>query len=435
MDKVRLREVIGRFHPFPIGIFLGVVFLICAGLAVSATYGYITLSSFRTQYLQNLGHEIAGALDAQARGPGRRNNPAFWQNLMDEKYHGLESSVAFISLLDQTGRILAGTGDRNAPAYTSPPGYFIGNGRSVYIFEQPVFGPRQSSAGMTPQVSGWRIRVALYTSITDFIRRQAIIQVLVTGAAILTLLVLSYFLLLTLNRFIELKSREQSERHLKALGAMSAALAHEIRNPLGAMKGLTQLVQEDLPEDHSAQTLMKTVVSEAERLEVLVSDLLNFARPKLPSLSKFDYEQLVHDVEAMLEPRLRENEKSLAVSVLTRPLIIHSDEHGLRQVLLNTLLNAIDFTPKGGRIILNVRRDENPKAVVTEIDDSGPGLGNQDPEELFEPFITTKTKGTGLGLAVSRQIIDALGGTIRLENLPGGGARCTIILGEREGDR
>lgn len=285
---------------------------------------------------------------------------------------------------------------------------------------------------MSAQISGWRVRVGLYTATADFIQRQAVIQVLVTSVAVLTLLVLAYYLLQMLQRFIELKNREQSEHHLTALGTMSAALAHEIRNPLGAMKGLTQLVQEDLPKDHGAQALMQTVVGEAERLEALVSDLLSFARPRQPSLNEFDYAHLLRDVKTMLEPKLQEADKSLELTVRPEPFMIHSDEHGLRQVLLNTLLNAVDFTPRGGKIILRARREEGGRTIVTEIDDSGPGIGDRDPEELFEPFVTTKTKGTGLGLAVSRRIVEGLGGTIRLDNLGAAGARCTIRLPERE---
>ncbi len=100
----------------------------------------------------------------------------------------------------------------------------------------------------------------------------------------------------------------------------------------------------------------------------------------------------------------------------------------MRQVLLNVLLNALDFTPQGGRVSIAVRAESSPKMVVVEVDDSGPGIGGRDPEELFEPFVTTKVQGTGLGLAVSKQIVEGLGGTIKLANLPAGGARCTISL-------
>jgi nitrogen-specific signal transduction histidine kinase len=98
---------------------------------------------------------------------------------------------------------------------------------------------------------------------------------------------LGFYFARTLKQLLLLKSREESEQHLATLGEMSATLAHEIRNPLGAMRGLTQAVTEDLPEDHASQDLMQTVIQEAERLEQLVTDLLVFARPAKPRLSHF----------------------------------------------------------------------------------------------------------------------------------------------------
>ena len=220
------------------------------------------------------------------------------------------------------------------------------------------------------------MRIGLYTSDADYIHRQAAIQIAVTVAAILMLSLLTFALLRTLRRFLTLRAREQSERHLKSLGSMAAVLAHEIRNPLGAMKGLTQLAQEEIPRDHSTQALMKTVVNEAERLEKLVSDLLSFAQPRQSDLHEFDYMQLITDVRSLLEPKISGGWKTIGGGRGSGPLRIRSDEDGLRQVLLNVLLNAIDFSPPEGTVILRVKLSKSPKELVTEIEDSGPGIGD-----------------------------------------------------------
>jgi two-component system sensor histidine kinase HydH len=211
---------------------------------------------------------------------------------------------------------------------------------------------------------------------------------------------------------------------------MAASLAHEIRNPLGAMKGLTQLAQEDLPPDHRTQDLMKTVVTEAERLEKLVSDLLSFARPRKPQISDFDLGQLVFEVREMLRLQAEERRISLMVEPSAGSLPIRSDPDGLRQVLLNILLNALHASPEEGRVTLAARRDGVSGQVLIEVSDNGPGLQGTEPEELFQPFTTTKAQGTGLGLAISRRIVTSLGGTISLTDREGGGARCTIRLGD-----
>ena len=427
MNKAPWKNITVRFGKFPIGAFLLAVILVCGVLAATSAYGCYTLMRLRSEYLQNRARDIAAAIDSRARGPGRRHSPELWQSLIDEHSADPGSSFAYISLIDQSGSILAGRSaiENAAPVYS--PGFAFVNGFKIFVFDFPLTAVSRNPSGNQSQIAGWRLQVGLYTDSADFIRRHAVIQAVVTGIAILTLLALTHYFFQVLRRFVALQNKEQAERHLKALGTMSAALAHEIRNPLGAIKGLTQLVQEDLPKEHNSQSLMKTVVTEAERLEALVSNLLSFARPRQPTLSNFDYAELLDDVKAMLDADLQKTRKRLHMNI-EGPMQIHSDKDGLRQVLFNLLLNAVDVTPDGESVELSARLDDKLKHVLTDIDDPGPGLGNRDPEELFEPFFTTKTKGTGLGLAISRQIINNLGGTIRLKNLPGGGMRCSIIV-------
>jgi two-component system sensor histidine kinase HydH len=232
-----------------------------------------------------------------------------------------------------------------------------------------------------------------------------------------------------LNRFMAMKAKESAEAQLKSLGVMAASLAHEIRNPLGAMKGLTQLLQEELPPDHVTQSRLRTVVSEAERLEGLVSGLLDFARPREPQLSEFDAMELLSGVRTMLQPRLADSGVELRLPEDAGPLLLRSDPWGLRQVLLNVCINAIDASPRESVVVLKAVRDEDSGFIEFQIDDVGQGIGIRNSEEFFEPFVTTKSRGTGLGLAISRQIIERLGGTIDLQNNPhGGGARCTVRL-------
>jgi two-component system NtrC family sensor kinase len=96
--------------------------------------------------------------------------------------------------------------------------------------------------------------------------------------------------------------------------------------------------------------------------------------------------------------------------------------------LLNVLINAVDASPAGGEVVLRIVRGEGNRSIVIEIDDSGRGLGDSDPDDLFQPFVTTKARGTGLGLAISRQIVERLRGSLTLENNSKGGARCSIRL-------
>jgi len=385
----------------------------------TAIFNTTTLLKLRKSYLSNRGHEIAAVLDGQARGPGRRNNPIFWQSLLDSSYTTYAGSVAFLALVDQSGNILAYKG-----LSTQVPKVLPKTTSSVYVFREPLAHPRNPH----PEVTGWRLEIGLFSSDTDFIRRQAFLQLVISSLAVMALVVLSISLIRMLNRFLEMKLREGAEAQLKSLGMMAASLAHEIRNPLGAIKGLTQLAQEDLPSDHTTQVQLRTVVSEAERLERLITDLLDFARAKEPQISQFELSELLSNLKSMLEPRLQGSKVALHLPSNMAPTPVRSDPAGVRQILLNVLMNAIDATPEGGAVELAATRNESEKSIVIQVDDSGKGLGQNNPDELFQPFVTTKARGTGLGLAISRQIAEKLGGSLNLENLPEGGARCSITL-------
>jgi len=399
-----------------------VVCILCLCLFGSALFTFTTLSRLRVLYLSSRGHAIAEAIDAQARGPGKRNNPAFWQSLLETSFE--THDVAYLALVDQNGNSLAAIGD-------SSPGPLESarvRDSEIYQYEEPLTRPRNARGEPTHPVAGWRIRIGLYSSEADFIRRLAYWQLLVSGIAIIALVALSVYLMRMLHRFLELKAREGAEAQLKSLGVMAAALAHEIRNPLGAMKGLTQLAQEDIGPDDAAQARLHTVVTEAERLEGLVTNLLDFARPKEPQISEFDLRQLVSDLQTMFQPKLQNSGIHLQIRGAQDPLVLQSDPNGMRQVLLNVLLNAVDASPAGSTVTLHIIPAEDNGSLEIRIEDAGPGLGDRDPDELFEPFVTTKSRGTGLGLAISRQIIERLGGSLRLSTIAEGGARCTIQL-------
>lgn len=401
-----------------------VVCILCICLLGSAIYTFATLSRMRSQYLSNRGREIAAALEAQARGPGRRSNPVFWQALLEENYEAYADKVAFLALVDQNGRLLAGKGESSLGPLESAAAADGG----IHKFEERLGSFRSRQGVAHPSVAEWRIQIGLYSADADFIRRTAYVQLALAGTAIIVLLGLLMYLLHMLDRFMAMKARESAEAQLKSLGVMAASLAHEIRNPLGAMKGLTQLLQEELPSDHATQSRLSTVVSEAERLESLVSGLLDFARPKEPRLSEFDVMELLSGVKTMLQPKLAESRVDLQIPNDSSPLFLRSDPDGLRQVLLNVCINAIDASPPGSVVVLKIIRDQGKNPVAFQIDDAGKGLGSRNPDEFFEPFVTTKPRGTGLGLAISRQIVEKLGGSVDLQDNPQGGARCTIRL-------
>ncbi len=408
---------------FPTRLFVGAVIALCAALGFSAILSYRSMIELRDLYLEDRAREISGMLTERLRGPDRLD-PNAWRQIMDEAMaSGDYPWLGYLALVSETGQAVASSGQPS---------------KALYLYETEVraprwgrqggrgdgFGPRQQPQGGQPALFSLRVGVA--RSSADFINRQAYIHLAISGLAILSLSVLAYLLARTFRKFLELQAHEESQRRLAALGRLAATLAHEIRNPLGAIKGLTQVAQERLPRDHDTQELMTTVVTEAERLERLVTDLLTFARPRSMAPAELDLKLLVTEVAQQLRSQIDGMKIALQLPTPEPATRVLADPDGLRQVLLNVFLNAVEASPPKSRI--EVRIESSEKSHLIEICDEGTGIGNQDPEELFQPFVTTKTRGTGLGLAVSRQIIERLGGTIGLHSRQPKGTVCRIVL-------
>jgi signal transduction histidine kinase len=253
------------------------------------------------------------------------------------------------------------------------------------------------------------------------------------------------WLLVILEDLRETKRAEAARRHaeqLEGLVAMSATLAHEIRNPLMGLSAQAELLADSLPADDSRRDRIDLITEEVERINRTITDMLQFVRPCEPRREPLVPATLARACLELARPRAAAREVELR---LTAPpaLEIMADPTQLKQVLLNLLLNACDAARPGGTVELIIRPDAvmevaDPRRGTTRsvpgveltVRDDGPGFGDLAPEKLFQPFFTTKTTGTGLGLAYSRKVVDAHGGEIRAER--DGGATCMRVLLPRE---
>jgi two-component system sensor histidine kinase HydH len=248
--------------------------------------------------------------------------------------------------------------------------------------------------------------------------RTASRLLVVGGLAALTLTILAAVLVRwSLRREQAVRAVEQA-RHLAGLGQMSAVLAHEIRNPLASLKGNAQLLAQTLPDGDRARAKADRVVDEAVRLETLSNDLLEFARGGAIHRRDVDPVLLVREAVAAVAA------DRIDVDAGAAPRSWPVDEARLRQVLINLLENAVEMSEQ--RVAVTIAREE--RDLVITVRDSGPGIAPADLEHVFEPFFTRRTRGTGLGLAVARRLIDLHGGAIAASNAPGGGAVFTITL-------
>jgi two-component system sensor histidine kinase HydH len=246
----------------------------------------------------------------------------------------------------------------------------------------------------------------------------------VTGAAIMILASLVFWRLSLASERAE--QRHAQQRQLAALGEMSAVLAHELRNPLASLKGHAQLLQERLERDgaHERTTSKAArVVAEAQRLEALTHGLLAFVR--VGELVRSPASPLVV-VEVAVADLQRERVTIMAEHA---PVSWPLDAQRMQQVISNLVDNALQAAPEE-RVEVEIR--QLARACVFEVRDRGSGVPADQRELIFQPFHTTRIRGTGLGLAVSRRIVELHGGTIVVEENPGGGALFRVTIPQEQ---
>jgi signal transduction histidine kinase len=219
----------------------------------------------------------------------------------------------------------------------------------------------------------------------------------------------------------------QTER-LAALGEMTAGVAHEIRNPLGIISSTAELLRERLNKYEPQNRLAQIIVEEVNRLNDKVTEFLDFARPRVPNLRSCDLEKVLDRSLEFLQPEIDRLHITVdrAYSLNGQPQM--ADPDLLHQAFLNLLLNAIQAMPHGGSLKVSTEPGAKGQGTRISIADSGGGIEPETGKKVFNPFFTTKEKGSGLGLPIVKSIVESHRGVIRLESQPDQGASVTIEL-------
>ncbi len=221
---------------------------------------------------------------------------------------------------------------------------------------------------------------------------------------------------------------------LSALGQLSAGLAHEIRNPLGAIKGAVEILQDDFPPGHPKAEFYAILLKEVERLNDVLTNFLSFARPVTPHLAPLDVRAVLTALEGLISGQARAHRVQIFTSFHAGPSRLMADETLLKQAFLNIMLNAVEAMPEGGDLAISTRLSPEgaaggrPEWVEAVFDDTGPGIQEDDLGRIFDPFFTTKKDGTGLGLAITHRIIETHHGTIRVMSQRGKGSTFVVTL-------
>ncbi len=207
---------------------------------------------------------------------------------------------------------------------------------------------------------------------------------------------------------LELELRR--EDRLRALGRVAAGLAHEIRNPLNSIRLTVQLLERRLETNSVRREDLQTVRAEVDRLSSLLNDLLDLQRSREPHPGMQPVAPLLQHCIKLVERQAEMQSTSVLLQEGAGNLCAFFDAQQLTQTIVNLLLNALEASPSGG--VVRVRTSEENGVATVEVEDEGPGLNPEQQQHLFEPFYTTKPAGTGLGLAVSRELIRSQGGNL-----------------------
>jgi two-component system sensor histidine kinase HydH len=401
-------------------LFLGGVFL-SATLTWFAISNYLSARPVAEENLRGLALSLTAAIENIALHDPTLRSLSIFQT----------QDIAFFALVDRKGlyRFHTNTDLIGKPLEGSLPLATLRDGETTDVritlrtgerafeFNAPIYLPGETLA----------LRLTLHTHRADTVIRRAQLNMTVLFA----LLAAGWTLALALYRFTRREEQHRLEmarrEGLAQMGEMGAMLAHEIRNPLAGIKGYAQLIDKK-PQDERNSDFARRIVTETQRLEALVSDLLAYARSDRDSMAAVDLGEVISHAADLL----RHEAETLHLKITSQcpeALRIPGSRDGLGQVLLNLGKNAIQAMPGGGSLRITAAGSGN--SVKIEVSDTGIGISREDVPRIFEPFFTTKAKGTGLGLALCRKIVEEHGGSIIVHSAVGEGTVVSMTLPKR----
>ena len=241
-----------------------------------------------------------------------------------------------------------------------------------------------------------------------------------------------------LSRIKELEGTLRRADRLSMLGTLAAGLAHEIKNPLGGIKGAAQLLSMELSKGSPLQDYTQIMIKEVERINFIIEELMDLGSPREPEVGDVDLARVFNDI--VLLQREAARSRNIQFKLKLDPSIppVQGDEGLLTRLFLNLIKNAGESIPREGEVVIETRIASNyhltgpgrrPSPMVDIIiSDTGCGIDQQEMDRIFTPYFTTKSKGSGLGLAISQKIIEDHNGLLKIESTPNQGTTVTISL-------
>jgi signal transduction histidine kinase len=233
------------------------------------------------------------------------------------------------------------------------------------------------------------------------------------------------------EQIIAIEENLRRAERLSTLGEMAAVLAHEIRNPLGSIRGTAEILRDDFQPDDPKYEFIDIQIRETERLNRVVEDFLRMARPLPVEMVRCSVQSELETVALLVANDARGRKVSLVLEPPVSDMVVKGNGEKLRQAFLNIVINSLQATPGGGSLTISssvCREGEAAGMCEIRFCDSGVGIDDAAMARIFEPFYTTKPDGTGLGLAITRKIIEGHGGTLQVESTVGKGTTVLVRL-------
>lgn len=233
------------------------------------------------------------------------------------------------------------------------------------------------------------------------------------------------------EQIITIEENLRRAEKLSTLGEMAAVLAHEIRNPLGSIRGTAEILRDDYNPGDSKYEFIDIQIKETERLNRVVEDFLRMARPLPAEMSRCHVQAELETVALLITNDARERHVSIVLVPDSAGVIVKGNGEKLRQAFLNIAINSLQATQRGGTLTMSASfctGEESAGMCEIKFSDTGKGIDAESLTKIFEPFYTTKPDGTGLGLAITRKIIEGHGGTLQVESEVGQGTTVSVKL-------